>query len=45
MKVVLKTCKHPYKVSKATPGVKILDILPWLAKNKESGGREGSRKF
>ena len=41
MKAVLKTCKHPYKVSKATPGVKILDILPWLAKNKEFGGREG----
>ena len=45
MKAVLKTCKHPYKVSKATPGVKILDILPWLAKNKEFGGRGGSRKY
>ena len=45
MKAVLKTCKHPYKVSKATSGVKVLDILPWLAKNKEFGGRRADRKY
>ena len=44
MKVVLKTCKHLYKVSKVTPGFKIKDILPCLAKNKKFGGRGGSRK-
>ena len=44
MKVVLKTCKHLHKVSKVTPDVMILDILPWLAKNKEVGGRGISRK-
>ena len=44
MKAVLKTRKHPYKVSKVTPGVKIIDILPCLAKNKEFAGGGGSRK-
>ena len=44
MKVVLKTCKHPHKVFKPKPGVKIIDILP-LAKNKEFGGGGGSRKY
>ena len=38
---MLKTCKHPYKVSKATPGAKIIDILLCLAKNKEFGGGMG----
>ena len=41
MKAVLKTCKHPYKVSKATLGVKIVDHLPCLAKNKEFDGGGG----
>ena len=38
MKAVLKTSKHPHKVSKATQGAEIIDILPCLAKNKEFGG-------
>ena len=45
MKAVLKTCKHPYKVSKATPGIKILDILPCLAKSKVFFGRGGNRNY
>ena len=44
MKAVLKTYKHPYKLSKATLGVKIIDILPCLAKTKEFGGGGGSTK-
>ena len=45
MKAVVKTCKHPYKVSKANSRVKILNILPWLAKSKEFGGRGESKKY
>ena len=32
MRAVLKTYKRPHKVSKASPGVKIIDILPCLVK-------------
>ena len=45
MKAVLKACEHPYKVSKATSGVKIIDILLCLAKNMEFGDGDGSRKY
>ena len=45
MKAVLKACKHPYKVSKATLGIKILDILPCLAKSKVFFGRGGNRNY
>ena len=45
MKAVLKTCKHPHKVFKPKPSVKIKDILPCLPKNKEFGGGGGSRKY
>ena len=45
MKAVLKACEHPYKVSKATSRVKIIDILPCLAKNMEFSGGGGSRKY
>ena len=45
MKAVLKACEHPYKVSKATFGVKIIDILLCLAKNMEFGDGDGSRKY
>ena len=45
MKAVLKTCKHPHKVFKPKPSVKIKDILPCLPKNKEFGSGGGSRKY
>ena len=41
MKAVLKTCKHPHKVSKATPGIKILDILLGWPKTRNLVVEEG----
>ena len=38
---LLKMSKHLYKVSKATPGVKIIYIFPCLAQNNEFVGRWG----
>ena len=38
---MLKTGKHPYKVFKPPPGVKILGVLACFAKNKQLGGWQG----